>query len=249
MVEPKQCFSIGGRVIRIRLILCIVLIQTIVAQASNPMGHADMISALDQAAFERGQKIYASLCVVCHGTQDKEGSLPTALRFGERTFKNGSAPFQMYNTITRGYGQMVAQSWMKPQQVYDVIHYIREDYLSKGNPSQYVPVDDKYLASLPQGINLAAEESVPGHMIDHHDNGVYKRMDYGPYLMWTYEVAAGNIAYKAIAQRLDGSAGGVVKGQMFMVFDHDTMRVAAGWSGSFVNWKGIMFDGSHGTHT
>jgi hypothetical protein len=34
-----------------------------------------------------------------------------------------------------------------------------------------------------------------------------------------------------------------------MVYDHDTMRVAAASTGAFVDWKGIAFDGSHGTHT
>ena len=35
-----------------------------------------------------------------------------------------------------------------------------------------------------------------------------------------------------------------------MVYDEDTMRVAAAYSGdSFVDWRGIAFDGSHGTHT
>jgi hypothetical protein len=34
-----------------------------------------------------------------------------------------------------------------------------------------------------------------------------------------------------------------------MVFDHDTMRWAAAWTGDkFIDWKGIAFDGSHGTH-
>jgi hypothetical protein len=30
-----------------------------------------------------------------------------------------------------------------------------------------------------------------------------------------------------------------------MVYDHDTMRVAAASTGAFVDWKGIAFDGSH----
>ena len=34
-----------------------------------------------------------------------------------------------------------------------------------------------------------------------------------------------------------------------MVYDHDTMRVATATTGDFVDWKGIAFDGSHGTHT
>lgn len=77
----------------------------------------------------------------------------------------------------------------------------------------------------------------------------YQRMDFGPVLFWTLQVAPGNIAQKAIAIRLDDGPGGVSKGRAWMVYDHDTMRVAAAKTGDFVDWKGIAFDGSHGTHT
>ena len=77
----------------------------------------------------------------------------------------------------------------------------------------------------------------------------YQRMDYGPALFWTYQVAPGNIAQKGIAIRLDEGPGGVSKGRAWMIYDHDTMRVAAATTGDFVDWKGIAFDGSHGTHT
>lgn len=78
---------------------------------------------------------------------------------------------------------------------------------------------------------------------------IYQRMDFGPALFWTYEVERGNIAQKGIAIRLDEGRGDVSKGQAWMIYDHDTMRVAAATTGSFVDWKGIAFDGSHGTHT
>jgi hypothetical protein len=77
----------------------------------------------------------------------------------------------------------------------------------------------------------------------------YQRMDFGPVLFWTYQVAPGNIAQKGIAIRLDDGPGGVSKGRAWMIYDHDTMRVAAATTGGFVDWKGIAFDGSHGTHT
>ena len=58
-----------------------------------------------------------------------------------------------------------------------------------------------------------------------------------------------NIAQKGIAVRLDGGSGGVSKGQSWLIYDEDTMRVAAAYQGEFVDWRGIAFDGSHGTHT
>ena len=77
----------------------------------------------------------------------------------------------------------------------------------------------------------------------------YQRMEFGPALFWTLQVATGNIAYKGIAIRLDAGPGGVSNGRAWMIYDHDTLRVAAATTGSFVDWRGIAFDGSHQTHT
>ncbi len=77
----------------------------------------------------------------------------------------------------------------------------------------------------------------------------YIDMNYGPYLSASIEVAQGNIAYKGIAIRLDEGPGGVSKGSEFVVFDTDTLRMAAAWSGDgFIDWRSIVYDGSHGTH-
>ena len=73
-------------------------------------------------------------------------------------------------------------------------------------------------------------------------------MNYGPYLTASVEVTPGNIAYKGIAIRLDAGAGGISRGDQFVLFDTDTLRMAAGWSGSFIDWRNIVFDGSHQTH-
>ena len=77
----------------------------------------------------------------------------------------------------------------------------------------------------------------------------YEKMNYGPYLMATYEVGEDNFAYKGLAIRLDEGKGGVAKGNTFVVYDTDLLRLAAGWTGEgFVNWTNIAFDGSHTTH-
>ena len=94
---------------------------------------------------------YDRVCANCHGTKTREGSLPTSLRFGSGAFKNGSDPFRIYQTLTRGFGLMPPQTWMVPQQKYDVIHYIREAFLRPFNPSQYAAVTPEYLAGLPRG--------------------------------------------------------------------------------------------------
>ena len=74
-------------------------------------------------------------------------------------------------------------------------------------------------------------------------------MDYGPYLTASVEVTPGNIAYKGISVRLDEGPGGISHGKQFAIFDTDTLRMAAAWDESFINWQNILFDGSHGTHS
>jgi putative heme-binding domain-containing protein len=220
--------------------------------------HAGLLRELDHDAFRRGEANYQRLCINCHGDHERPGSLPRALRFAEGRFKNGSDPYAMYQTLTRGFGFMVPQTWMVPRQKYDVIHYIREAYLKDHNAKQYVAVTDTYLAGLPAGDTKGPPP---------REHAPWSDMDYGPHLVGTYELpirrqaqradeeaAAHNIAYKGIAVRLDAGPGGVAHGKAWMVFDHDTLRVAGAWTAGagdrrrFIDWQGISFDGRHGTH-
>ena len=219
-----------------------------IAEYEKDIDHTGMIRALDAQAFARGEAIYARVCQSCHGTHDQPGSLPTSLRFASGAFKNGADPYSIYQTLTRGFGMMAAQTWMVPQQKYDVIHYLRDAYLRQRNPTQHVPVTDAYLAGLPRGTSRGPPPSTIEPWVT---------MDYGNYLIGTYEVGRDgtNFAYKGIAVRLDGGPGGVSRGRHWLVFDHDTMRVAAAWSresakseAGFIDWHGIHFDGAHGIH-
>jgi glucose/arabinose dehydrogenase/mono/diheme cytochrome c family protein len=212
-------------------------------QALERSDHAEIVAGWNGTTLAEGAEIYKTLCVVCHGTKEQPGSLPTALRFAEGPFKNGADPFAMYVTMTKGFGQMVPQPQYTTAQKYAVIHYIRETFLRSHNQSQFVEVTPAYLASLPRGLARAEVEKADTSLPP------YKRMDFGPALFWTYEIAPGNIAQKGIAVRLDDGPGGVSKGRAWIIYDHDTMRVATATTGDFVDWKGIAFDGSHGTHT
>ncbi len=204
--------------------------------------HAGMIRDLDTKAIARGEQIYQRVCVNCHGTVDKPGTLPTALRFAEGRFKNGSDPHAMYRTMTHGFGMMVAQTWMVPRQKYDVVHYIRERFVKPHNDKQYAQVDGAYLQRLPAGDSRGP---VP------RPSQPWATMNYGPSLINTYEFGkdASNFAYKGIAMRLDAGPGGVARGKYWMIFDHDTLRLAGAWSGSgFIDYNGIHFNGRHGIH-
>ena len=210
--------------------------------------HAGVLRDLDDAAFQRGAEIYDRLCINCHGDRERPGSLPTALRFSEGSFKNGSDPYSMYRTLTHGFGFMVPQMWMVPRQKYDVIHFIRESYLRNHNPAQYAAITDAYLMTLPPGDMFGPEA---------REYAPWADMNYGPSMINTFEVGEDghNFAYKGIATRLDAGPGGIAKGNRWAIFDHDTLRFAAAWTRDpestapgFVNWEGIHFDGRHSRH-
>jgi putative heme-binding domain-containing protein len=206
------------------------------------LDHAGLIGTLGQSAFERGQAIYDRVCANCHGTKDRPGSLPSAPRFATAALKNGGDPYRMYGTLTVGFGQMAAQTWMVPRQKYDVIHYIREAYLKPGSSDRYARVDRRYLDQLPKGTS----HGPPPAAID-----PWTVMDYGPSLSATLEVSddGSNIAAKGIAIRLDAGHGGIARGRAWVVYDHDTMRLAAAWTGQeFIDWNGINFNGRHQVH-
>ena len=203
--------------------------------------HAGLIRSLDKAAFERGHEVYRLRCASCHGTKEEEGSMPTSLRFASGKFKHGSDPLTMYQTLTHGYGMMNPQRWMVPQQKYEVIHYIREHFLKDQNSEQLFEITDDYLASLPQGDTRGPKPVI---------SRPWTLMDYGHSMINTIEVSddGSNIAQKGIVVRLDSGPGGVESGSHWLMYEHDTMRVAGAWSGKFIDWEGIHFNGTHGRH-
>jgi putative heme-binding domain-containing protein len=203
--------------------------------------HAGLIRDWNNLAFSRGEEIYRLRCASCHGTLEEEGSMPTSLRFASGKFKHGNDPFTMYNTLTHGFGMMNAQRWMVPQQKYAVIYYLRKQFLEPHNPGQLFEVTEDYLAGLPAGNTRGPKPELPQP---------WTKMDYGPSWFNTIEVSddSSNIAQKGITLRLDDGPGGLESGKYWLMYDHDTMRVAAAWSGKFIDFNGIHFNGVHGRH-
>ncbi len=222
------------------------------------LDHAGLIRGWNKAALDRGERTYERVCHACHGDLNLPGSLPNALRFAEGGFRHGSDPLTIYRTLTRGWGQMAPQVELTPREKYDVIHYIREAFLARRNPSQYFAVDETYLGSLPRGTSRGPEPV---------RREPWRDMDYGPFLIGSFEIAdearraqaarlkgaqvdtvapGANIAQKGIAIRLDAGPGGVAAGRAWVVFEHDTLRLAGAWTGEgFIDWHGINFDGRH----
>jgi putative heme-binding domain-containing protein len=203
--------------------------------------HARLIRDLNQETLAMGEEIFKLRCASCHGNLKQEGSMPTSLRFAEGEFKRGSDPYSMYQTLTHGFGMMVPQRWMVPRQKYAVIQYIRQHFLQTHNSDQHFEVTSDYLASLPEGDTVGPEPVLAKP---------WTAMDYGPSLNNTIEVSqdGSNIAQKGIVVRLDSGPGGVESGKHWMMYEHDTLRVAGAWSDSFVDYEGIHFNGAHNRH-
>jgi hypothetical protein len=227
------------------------------------LDHAGFIKDFNNNSFVRGERIYNATCISCHGNEENEGSIPMSLKFWAEPFKAGGDAYAMYQTVTRGYGSMPPQVALSPQEKYDVIHYIQQEFVSKNKTVSLGKITPDYLSSLPKGKSRGPAVKPYQPWAD---------MDYGNFLMNTYELAdektgipryhspgpspfkdedysKNNFAYKGIAVRLDKGTGGVSKGKAWMVFDHDLMRVAGGYTGEgFIDWNAILLNDKHETY-
>lgn len=100
--------------------------------------------------MQQGRSIYQSVCFACHGIDGAAVANPQARPFTSAPLQNGADPYSMFRTLTQGFKTMPQQTWLAPEQRYDVIFYIREEFLKKKNPSQYFPVTGQYLDTLPK---------------------------------------------------------------------------------------------------
>ena len=114
------------------------------------LNHAGIIKKLNKKDFEAGQAIYHGFCVDCHGADGNRPSLSTSRAFGTQAMKFGADPYRMFMTLTRGNGLMGSMSHLTPHQRYQVVHYIRDQFMKPTNP-EYFSVDQRYLDSLPNG--------------------------------------------------------------------------------------------------
>lgn len=87
----------------------------------------------------------------------------------------------------------------------------------------------------------AASAAPSVHQVSDDSGEPWNDMDYGPFLSAVIEVEPENIAAKGLAIPL-GPDGGRA-----MLFDTAELRWAAAWIGDFVELRGIVYDGPHGT--
>lgn len=238
-----------------------ILSEDDLAELESNIDHAGIILDVDRDGFKRGERMYSSNCINCHGNEEVEGSIPLSTKFWKQDLKAGSDIYSMYQTVSRGYGSMPPQPTLTAQEKYDVISYIRHKYLKE--KEDFVVSTPGYLAGLPEGTSRGPETKPYQPWAD---------MNYGNFFINTYELVdektgieryhspgpspfpdedylKNNFAYKGIAVRLDKGEGGVSKGKAWMMFDHDLMRVAGGWTGNgFIDWNGILLNDKHETY-
>ena len=223
------------------------------------LDHAYYISNESEEFYHKGLITYRTICFNCHGNLEQPGTIPNSHRFWNDTFKHGSDPYSIYETLTRGYGMMAPQVNLTPREKYEVIGYIRNEFIKENNPEAFFTVDSMYLANVPKGTSLGP---------DPQDYKPWAEMNYGNHLIHTYELsdesdtlqersggasplknenyAHLNFAYKGIAMRLDTGDGGVVDGEVFALFDHDLLRFTGFWTGKgFIDFRGILLNDEH----
>ena len=97
--------------------------------STNEVDHATIVRSWNAESLARGEKLYNGICITCHGNLTQAGSLPTSRPFWKEPFKNGNDPLSLYKTLSQGFGQMPAWTFLTPEQRYDAIHYLRETFV------------------------------------------------------------------------------------------------------------------------
>ena len=237
----------------------LLLSQSDLPEYESHLDHAGLMKNWSEEFYHKGMITYREVCFNCHGNEEQPGSMPNSLKFWADSLKHGADPYAMYQTLTQGFGMMAPQMNLSPQEKYEVIHFIREEFMKEQNPSQYVEVDDAYLEHLPKGDTFGPEPK---------KYQPWAEMDYGNFLMYTYELSDStaeprvisggrsplpnedysdvNFAYKGIAMRLNQGTGGVAAGKAFALFDHDLLRFVGFWTGDgFIDYRGILLNDEH----
>ena len=183
----------------------------IVKDDTQYLDHAGILRRLNQRDFDSGKRIFNGLCKNCHGVDGNKPSLPTARAFGTQPLKFGADPYKMFLTLSKGNGLMGPMQHLSPKERYQVVHFIREQFMKPNNPA-YVKVTPEYLKGLPQGTESGE-----------FDLNIER--DFGPALA----SQLGRITTSALTVKLDD--------QTTISYDLHTMNQAGIWQGGFLNLK------------
>lgn len=174
----------------------------------SDLDHQTIIQKLRTRDFDTGKNIYQGYCFGCHGRDGNQPSLPTARAFGKDKMKFGSDPYSMFQTLSLGNGLMAPMTHLTPKERYQVIHYLREEFMKPNNPD-YFSVTEGYLKTLPQGTRLGDER---------------------PEVLRDFRPALGSQLGREFESVLN-----VPLGAYSVAYDLHTMNIASLWGGEFVD--------------
>ncbi|QDT96825.1 DUF6797 domain-containing protein [Gimesia aquarii] len=185
--------------------------ELIVKDDAKNLDHAGILRRMKERDFEAGERIYHGLCKNCHGMDGNKPSLPTARAFGTQPLKFGADPYRMFLTLSKGNGLMGPMQHLSPKERYQVVHYIREEFMEPNNPA-YKEVTPEYLKSLPKGTGSGEFD-------------LKIERDFGPALA----SQLGRITTSALTVKLDD--------ETTISYDLHSMNQAGIWKGGFLNLK------------
>lgn len=183
----------------------------IVKDDTQNLDHAGILRRLNQRDFNEGKRIFNGLCKNCHGRNGNKPSLATARAFGTQPLKFGADPYRMFLTLSKGNGLMGPMQHLSPKERYQVVHFIREEFMKPKNPA-YAKVTPEYLKGLPKGT-LSGE-------ID-----LNIERDFGPALA----SQLGRITTSALTVKLQDKTT--------ISYDLHSMNQTGVWQGGFLNLK------------
>lgn len=185
--------------------------ELIVRDDTQDLDHAGILKRMNQRDFEQGKRIFHGLCQNCHGTDGNKPSLPTARAFGTQPLKFGADPYRMFQTLSQGNGLMGPMQHLSPKERYQVVHYIREQFMKPNNPA-YTAVTEEYRKSLPKGTKSGE-----------FDLNIER--DFGPALA----SQLGRITTSALTVKLDEATT--------ISYDLHTLNQAGIWQGGFLDLR------------
>ncbi|MEO8398398.1 MAG: cytochrome c [Ignavibacteriaceae bacterium] len=122
------------------------------------------VSKPTQLLVEEGEKLFATICSSCHGTEGKgDGPAAGSLNPSPRNFtsndgwKNGRKISEIFTTLSEGIpgSGMIAYDYLTPEERISLAHYIRSKFIS--NP----PLDTQDdLAALDRTYNLSEGKEI-----------------------------------------------------------------------------------------
>ncbi|TVP94894.1 MAG: hypothetical protein EA381_19545 [Planctomycetaceae bacterium] len=171
------------------------------------LDHAGIIRGLNRRDFTAGEAIYQGYCYSCHGLDGNTPSLATARAFGTQRLKYGEDPYRMFLTLSRGNGLMAPMTQLTPKERYQVVHYIREQFVKPGKLDE-TPIDTAYLEQLPQGN-------------DSGERVLNVERDYGPALA------------SQLGRRVN-SALTISAGELTVSYNLHSLDLAGVWGGGFL---------------